>query len=66
MPARVRDWRGFASPLRHTDAMATCASGGHDIWWVVDAGDAAAALAQLPPYVAARTVAVPVSRVAIP
>ncbi|MBI4932447.1 MAG: hypothetical protein HY828_01135 [Actinobacteria bacterium] len=59
-------WNGFASHLRGTSAMSTCAHNAHEIWWFVDAPDSAAALAQLPGYVAARTLALRVSPVVIP
>ena len=57
---------GFESPLRHREALASCRSGGHSIWWTVDAASAEDALALLPFYVAERTKAVPVSEVRIP
>ncbi len=50
-------WRGFPSPLRKEPVLASCAAGDHQLWWVVDALDAARAMAMLPPYVAARTTA---------
>jgi hypothetical protein len=50
-------WKGFDSPLRHRQAVCNCVEGGHQIWWLVDACDPAAALALLPPYVAARSTA---------
>lgn len=59
-------FRGFESPLRHQTALATCHSGGHSIWWIVEAGGETAALALLPFYVAERTVATLVSEVRIP
>ena len=64
-------WRGFDSPLRHNVTAASCAAspedaGAHRIWWEVDAPDAHAALANLPPWVAERTTAERVSDVAIP
>jgi len=59
-------FRGFDSPLRHTEALASCRSGGHSIWWTVDSASEEAALAQLPFYVAERTTAVLVSEVRIP
>jgi hypothetical protein len=59
-------WRGFDSPLRHARALSSCPSGGHALWWVVSAADAAAALDQLPAFVSARSEAVPVSEVPIP
>jgi hypothetical protein len=59
-------WRGFESPLRGTATVSTCLSGGHRLWWRVEAADEGAALAQLPPYVAARTAAVRVREIALP
>jgi hypothetical protein len=32
-------FRGFTSPLRHTAALVSCRSGGHEIWWRVVAGE---------------------------
>ena len=37
-------WNGFPSDLRGTDAFSTCAYGGHEIWWLLDAADARGAL----------------------
>lgn len=64
-------WRGFDSPLRRAATAGSCGvpSGGEDlhrIWWTVDAVSERAAFAHLPPWVAERTVAEPVSQVAIP
>jgi hypothetical protein len=59
-------WKGFTSPLRHRSALADCASGGHRLWWRVEASDAPAALAQLPVFVADRTEVVEVGEVPIP
>jgi hypothetical protein len=59
-------WQGFNSPLRHRPAPSTCLTGGHALWWHVEAADRAAALALLPRYVAARTEAVRVREVVIP
>lgn len=59
-------WTGFASPLRHRSAWASCFSGGHQLWWTVEADDADAALAYLPGYVACRTEAIAVRAVTIP
>jgi hypothetical protein len=59
-------WRGFESPLRHLPTLASCAEGGHAMWWTVDAEHAEGALSQLPPYVAERTEATKVSEVQIP
>jgi hypothetical protein len=59
-------WKGFTSALRHHSALATCLTGGHAIWWTIEAPDPDAALAQLPPFVAQRTTAVRVGEVEIP
>ena len=59
-------WKGFDSPLRHRSTFGSCAEGGHTLWWIVEAPDAAEALEQLPPYVAERTRADRVSEVRIP
>jgi hypothetical protein len=48
-------WRGFASPLRHRDAVSSCPHGGHGLWWLVEASDEAAALAHLPECVSRQT-----------
>jgi hypothetical protein len=59
-------WKGFDSPLRHQATLASCLAGGHSTWWQVVAPDAAAALAQLPPFVARRTAAEQASEFLIP
>lgn len=59
-------WNGFASPLRHRATVASCATGGHEIWWDVEAMNAADALRRLPHYVAERTQAIEVGEVQIP
>lgn len=59
-------WRGFDSPLRHQVATGSCRSGGHAIWWHVEADGQSEALAQLPRYVAERTTVVEVGEVQIP
>jgi hypothetical protein len=41
-------------------------TGGHQLWWTVEAPDAASALALLPPYVAERTAVEPVTAVPLP
>ena len=65
-PVVFAAWQGFASPLRHRVTVASCASGGHEIWWDVDAGSADDALAQLPGFVAQRTDAIQVGEIEIP
>jgi hypothetical protein len=59
-------WTGFQSPLRHLHAASTCLTGGHSLWWRVQARDTAEALALLPQYVAQRTVPIEVRDVEIP
>ena len=59
-------FKGHDSPLRHQLTLASCRSGGHSIWWTVDAASAEEALYQLPRYVAERTTVSPVSEVQIP
>ena len=62
----IAAWKAFPSPLRHGRPLGSCPTGGHRLWWIVEAADSAAALAQLPPYVAERTVAEEVREVPIP
>jgi hypothetical protein len=59
-------FRGHRSPLRHRQTLASCRSGGHAIWWTVEAASEQDALALLPPYVADRTTATSVTEVRIP
>ena len=59
-------FKGHDSPLRHRPTLASCRSGGHAIWWTVDAATAEDALSLLPLYVAKRTTATAVSEVEIP
>jgi hypothetical protein len=59
-------FKGHTSPLRHRATLASCRSGGHAIWWTVEAESDADALAQLPGYVAERTTVARVSEVEIP
>lgn len=59
-------WRGFASPLRGRATTSSCLAGGHDVWWLVTASGAPAALALLPTYVAERTRVARVRDVLIP
>ena len=59
-------FKGHKSPLRHRSTLASCRSGGHAIWWTVEAEDEAAALRLLPAYVAERTTVARVSEVQIP
>lgn len=59
-------FKGHASPLRHRTTLASCRSGGHAIWWTVEAESEQAALEFLPFYVAERTTVTRVSEVQIP
>lgn len=59
-------FRGHRSPLRRQRTLASCRSGGHAIWWTVEAATEQDALAQLPFYVAERTTVACVSEVQIP
>ncbi len=65
-PVAFAAWRGFESPLRRHSTLGSCVEGEHALWWTVEAESEELALCQLPPYVAERTVATPVSEVAIP
>jgi hypothetical protein len=65
-PVAYAAWKGHTSPLRHRQALSSCASGGHAIWWTVEAASARAALGLLPGYLADRTEAVRVGHVDIP
>ena len=59
-------FRGFESPLRHQMTLVSCRSGGHSIWWTVEAADEECALALLPFSVAERTTVTSVTEVEIP
>jgi len=59
-------FKGHESPLRHRATVASCRSGGHAIWWCVEAADEEEARGLLPAYVAARTTVIRVSEVRIP
>jgi hypothetical protein len=65
-PVVFAAWQGFASPLRHRVTVASCRSGGHEIWWDVEAASVDEALAQLPGFVAQRTTASSIGDVQIP
>ena len=59
-------FKGHESPLRHQVTLASCRTGGHAIWWTVDARSEEEALRLLPFYVADRTAISRVSEVQIP
>jgi len=59
-------FKGHRSPLRHQPTLGTCRSGGHAIWWTVEAATEQDALGLLPAYVAERTTVTSVTEVEIP
>jgi len=59
-------FKGHDSPLRHRAALASCPTGGHAIWWALEAASEDDALRQLPFYIAQRSTATRVSEVVIP
>jgi hypothetical protein len=59
-------FKGHESSLRHRRTLASCRTGGHAIWWTVDADSEEDARRLLPAYVAARTTVTCVSEVEIP
>ena len=59
-------FKGHDSALRHRLTLASCRSGGHAIWWAIDADSEEDALRQLPSYVAERTTVAQVSEIEIP
>jgi hypothetical protein len=59
-------FRGHDTPLRHRVTLASCAFGGHAIWWTVEATGRDDALALLPFFVAERATATQVGEVEIP
>ena len=61
----IAAWKGFDSSLRGGCPPGSCATGGHQWWWAVEAADARAALA-LPSFVAIRTEVDQVTEVSLP
>jgi hypothetical protein len=59
-------FKAFDSPLRHEMTVGSCHFGTHRIWWQVDASSDHEALAQLPGYVAERTIAIRVGDIQTP
>lgn len=59
-------FKGHDSPLRHRSTLGSCRSGGHAIWWTVDANTEDEALGLLPRYIAERTTVSRVTEVDIP
>ncbi len=64
--AAFASWAGVDSPLRRERVASSCLTGGHGLWWIVDAADVRAALALLPPFVASRTTVIGVRDVRVP
>lgn len=59
-------FKGHPSPLRGQETASSCLTGGHEIWWLVEAETADGALALLPRYVAQRSTAIAIREVLIP
>ena len=59
-------FKGQDRPLRHRAALASCPTGGHAIWWALEAASEDDALRQLPFYVAQRSTVTQVAEVEIP
>ncbi len=59
-------FRGTRSALRHQPTLASCAFGGHAIWWTVDARDEQDALRCLPFFIAERSTVTKVAETVIP
>jgi hypothetical protein len=59
-------WQGFDSPLRPGRVQSSCLTGGHGLWWRVEAVDRSQALALLPRFVARRTNPIEIREVDIP
>jgi hypothetical protein len=59
-------FKGHDSPLRHHETLASCAYGGHRVWWRVKAASEEEALVLLPFYVAERATAARVGKWEIP
>jgi hypothetical protein len=59
-------FKGHSSPLRHAPAVASCLSGGHEVWWLVEAPGPDQALDQLPFFVAERSTVTEIREVHIP
>jgi hypothetical protein len=65
-PPAFAAWNGFGSPLRRRPTICSCLSGGHEIWWELEAASEEEALDRLPRYVAERTSAIQIRKVQIP
>ncbi len=59
-------FKGHSSPLRHRATLASCRSGGHAMWWTVEAANETEALGLLPYFVVERTTVTKVAQIEIP
>jgi hypothetical protein len=59
-------FKGHESSLRHRATLASCLSGGHAIWWAVEATSEEDALRLLPYFVARRSTVTRVTKVVMP
>jgi hypothetical protein len=59
-------FKGHESSLRHRATLASCVSGGHAIWWAVEATSEEDALRLLPYFVARRSTVTRVTEVVMP
>jgi hypothetical protein len=59
-------WQGFDSPLRPGRVQSSCLTGGHGLWWQVEAVSGSQALGFLPRFVAERTNPIQIREVEIP
>jgi hypothetical protein len=59
-------FKGHESSLRHRAGLGSCLSGGHSIWWVVEATGEEDALRLLPYFVARRSTVTRVTEVVMP
>jgi len=59
-------FKGHDSSLRHRAGLSSCPSGGHAIWWAVEATSEEDALRLLPYFVARRSTVTRVTKVVIP
>ena len=64
--AAFASWQGFDSPLRPGRVQSSCLTGGHGLWWQVEAVSGSQALGFLPRFVAERTNPIQIREVEIP